>query len=71
MREANDMSREVADTQESVPESKPAAALDGVPFPDKDWRERIARAKQARQEGREARRGKPLTFRTKYNIEIE
>lgn len=68
MRKANCESGQVP---QSEPESKPAAALDSVPFPDKDWRERIARAKQARQEGREARRGKPLTFRTKYNIEIE
>lgn len=45
-------------------DSKRADALPSVPFSDEDWRERIARAKQAREEGRKARRGKPLTFRT-------
>lgn len=63
------MSRDTADTEASATEPKGSAALEGVPFPDNDWRERIERAKQARQDGREARRGKPLTFRTKYNIE--
>ena len=62
------MSRETGHTESSAPESKGAAALKSVPFPDKDWRERIARAKQARQDGKDARRGKPLTFRADYDI---
>lgn len=63
------MSRETADTETSATKSKGSDVLGGVPFPDEDWRERIEHAKQARREGKEARRGKPLTFRTKYNIE--
>lgn len=61
--------------QEDADATKPALESEcspvrthGVSFPDKDWREHIERAKQARQEGRAARRGKPLTFRTKYRI---
>lgn len=53
----------------SAAEAKRAPALGGVPFPDKDWRARIERAKEARREGKRARQGKPLTFRTKYDIE--
>ena len=53
----------------AVAEAKRASALGGVPFPDKDWRARIERAKEARREGKKARKGKPLTFRTKYDIE--
>lgn len=49
-------------------ESQKADALPRIPFPDEDWRERIARARQAREEGRKARQGKPLTFRTRYDI---
>ena len=63
------MPREAARAEESRTEAERAPALGSVPFPDKGWRERIARAKQARQEGKKARQGKPLTFRTKYNIE--
>lgn len=62
------MPPETFSTQTSAPKSKKADALPSVPFPDEDWRERIARAKQAREEGIEARRGKPLTFRTKYDF---
>lgn len=63
------MSQEVAESPKPVLESErsPARAR-GVSFPDKDWRERIERAKQARQEARIARQGKPLTFRTKHGI---
>ena len=49
-------------------ESEKADALPSTPFSDEDWRERIARAKQAREDGRKARQGKPLTFRTRYDI---
>ena len=68
--ESRDLSgQEDADTTKSALESECSPARTrGVWFPDKDWRERIERAKQARQEGRAARRGKPLTFRTKYSI---
>ena len=33
------MSRDTADTEASATEPKGSAALEGVPFPDKDWRE--------------------------------
>lgn len=63
------MSHETAESPKPVLESErsPARAR-GVSFPDKDWRERIERAKQARQEAQIARRGKPLTFRTKHAV---
>ena len=67
-RKATAMPLETASTETSTTESKETDALPNVPFADEDWRERIARAKQARKEGRKARQGKPLTFRTRYNI---
>ena len=62
------MPLEIPRTETSATESKKADVLPTVPFLDEDWRERIAHAKQARKEGQKARQGKPLTFRTKYNI---
>ena len=62
------MARETTKTQDPAPEATPAPAVVCDSFPDEDWRERIARAKQERQEARKARQNKPLTFRTRYGI---
>ncbi len=62
------MSQETADAAKSGSEPRPAPALVRVSFPDEDWRERIARAKQAREEGKKARQGKLLTFRMNHRI---
>lgn len=63
------MSQKAAESPKPALESEHSPArAGGISFPDKDWRERIERAKQARQEARIARRGKPLTFRTSYII---
>lgn len=62
------MSPKTTEAEKPGSEMKPAPALVGDSFPDEDWRERIARAKQARREGQKAREGKPLVFRTNYSI---
>ena len=42
-----------------------AAPISGC---DPDWRERIELAKRAREEGKKAREGKPITFRMSYPL---
>ena len=42
-----------------------------VPVRGEDWRERIARARKAREEGKKAREGKPATFRMFRTLNIE
>lgn len=38
---------------------------------DSDWNARIARAKEARIEGKKAREGKPITFRMTRKLKIK
>lgn len=42
-----------------------------LPIHERDWRERIARARKAREEGKKAREGKPATFRMFRTLNIE
>ena len=50
-------------------DDKPALAEPTAGFPP-DWRERIEIAKRAREDGKKARKGKPMTFRLSRPIKF-
>ena len=58
-------------TKEGIPIGDHESAQTPLPIHERDWRERIARARKAREEGKKAREGKPATFRMFRTLNIE
>lgn len=61
----HDRSREPVGSPDLDTQTEGAVPAAGRPkWYDPDWQERIERARNAREEGRKARQGKPIVFRS-------